>query len=613
MTNQMVSRFRVKKLSPKHPLPIYKESQLPDLSDAVNIQRAVPQIETGVEKEEEEEHDLQAAISAAQAAVTTGASVEKYIPTPDASRLIESDKFHALYKKKFKEPSTLIRFSSTVEDSIGCPYFMDEEDEEFLKDYNKQYPGEILSEDLFEKIIWECESIANQQWPHLYLDSNHIPDYETFLDHVPNYSKIKNFPNLPVIYAHWRKRRQAREGKWIMPQLVFEDTLKSEIDPYVCFRRRETKPVRKTRRTDQQSLERLRKLRSEMEMARNLLEMVLRREKIRKESLILEHTVFEKRRSLQEYQRILGIKEDDDLLLSLSKKKRKSSSMETPSGATIKIPLHKLRRDGYLFKAEKSPTQLAIESELARRKELDVPYEDVTECPFQPFPLSTPEQFYQSLSNTTKPHGIKYRKRVGRCGRIFIDRVGYKPMSPPAEERHQGSGGGKTRPPTIDPRYLFDSDVSDEETTMVEEMDNMYLKHRVQLFSETELRHLLTIPFLTPLNMMNIHQARHAAAAISGPPSPQQQRPTQSSVIARAPSQQQAANVVSVTGQGPMPIRRQNSRTKMTPQQAAVAMANGMLAANMAAVVNGASGTNKAAMQMAMVAAQQQQLGHGNY
>jgi hypothetical protein len=55
MTNQMVSRFRVKKLSPKHPLPVYKEYQLPDLTDAANIQRAVPQIETGVEKEEEEE------------------------------------------------------------------------------------------------------------------------------------------------------------------------------------------------------------------------------------------------------------------------------------------------------------------------------------------------------------------------------------------------------------------------------------------------------------------------------------------------------------------------------------------------------------------------------
>jgi hypothetical protein len=55
MPVQMVSRFRVKKLSPKHPLPIFKESQLPDIVDPANVQRSVPQIETGVEKEEEEE------------------------------------------------------------------------------------------------------------------------------------------------------------------------------------------------------------------------------------------------------------------------------------------------------------------------------------------------------------------------------------------------------------------------------------------------------------------------------------------------------------------------------------------------------------------------------
>lgn len=95
--------------------------------------------------------------------------MEKYIPTPDASCLIPNEEYSALYKKKYKEPSTLIRFSSTVEDSIGCSYYMDEQDETFLQGYNKQYPGEILSEDSFELIMWECESIANQYWPHLNL------------------------------------------------------------------------------------------------------------------------------------------------------------------------------------------------------------------------------------------------------------------------------------------------------------------------------------------------------------------------------------------------------------------------------------------------------------
>lgn len=411
------------------------------------------------------------------------------------------------------------------------------------------------------------------------------------MEHLPEYSKIKSFSNLAVIYKYWRARRIERGGKPIIPQLKFEEALKNETDPYVCFRRRETKPIRKTRRTDQQSLERLRKLRTEMEMARNLLEMVLRREKIRKEGLILEHTVFEKKRTLYDYQRKLGIKEDDDLL-PLSKKKRKIS-LEGSSGATIKIPLHKLNR------IHKSPAQLAIEAEIARKRELDLPYEDVTACPYQPFPISTPQQFFQSFTNTngkTKPNhtGPRFRKRMGRNGRIFIDRIGYEPTN----ESH----GGKTLPGAynVTTQYYgthhFDSDMSeDEECKDIDEMDSLYLKHRVQLLSETELRNLVTVPFLTPMNMIN-NQVRRAApsslSAVTPTPPP-----------IRIPSQQQPPS----PGISTTPIKRQNSRTKMTPQEAAVAMANGMIAANLSAVVNGSANPNKAAMQMAMAAAQQQQ------
>jgi hypothetical protein len=47
--------------------------------------------------------------------------------------------------------------------------------------------------------------------------------------------------------------------------------------------------------------------------------------------------------------------------------------------ATIKIPLHRLKRDGQENRHEKSPMQLAIEADLARKKEQDAPYEDITE------------------------------------------------------------------------------------------------------------------------------------------------------------------------------------------------------------------------------------------
>ncbi|KAI9487265.1 MAG: enhancer of polycomb-like-domain-containing protein [Benjaminiella poitrasii] len=596
MTIQMVSRFRVKKLSPKHPLPIYKESQLPELIDPASIQRSVPQIETGVEKEEEEEHDLQAAISAHQAAVTTGAKIETYIPTPDASSTIDRKQYELFYKKKFKEPSTLIRFSSTVEDTSGCPYVMDDLDETFLNKYNTDHT--TLSEDDFEKIMYQFESITKEKLPHLHLDISHIPDFKNFMKLVPESSFLHSRAAvlLEPIFNHWRKRKQERSGESIIPELKYEDLVKNEIDPYVCFRRRETKPVRKTRRSDQQSLERLRKLRSEMEMARNLLEMVLRREKIRKESMVLEHTVFDKRCKLREYQKILGIKEDDDLLFQ-TKKKRKAS---IGSGATIKIPLHRLKRDA--VHVEKSPAQLAIEADLAKKKKLDAPYEDVTECSYQPFPIPLPTQFFQPLSN-----GIRYRKRIGRGGRIFIDRTGYKRPS---------TTFGKTKPGAnnqpID-KYMFDSDSNNEESDVeIDEMDDSYLKHRTQLLSEMELRSLVTVPFLTPMNMMNIQavKAKQAATVASNNSAAAAAASSQRlSIATGASSLESNANnsrVSSPNNVSAHPIKKQMSRSRMTPQQAAVAMANGMIAANMAAVVNGSSSQSRTAVQMALAAAQQQ-------
>ncbi|KAG0173931.1 Enhancer of polycomb-like protein 1 [Apophysomyces sp. BC1015] len=589
MTSQMVSRFRVKKLSNKHLLPIYKESQLPDLVDVANIQRAAPQIETGVEKEEEEEHDLQAAISAAQAAVTTGAKVESYIPTPDASCVISLDHYHGIYKKKFKEPSTLIRFSSTVEDVVGCPYVIDEEDEDFLNVHNSSKDPR-MEVDEFEAVMWQFESITNQQLPHLNLDPSQIPSYADFFTMVPSNSYLCSLSNLEPIYAYWVTRRRKRGGKCVIPTPKYEDLLKGEIDPYVCFRRRETKPVRKTRRTDQQSLERLRKLRTEMEMARNLLEMVLRREKFRKEDLVLEHTVFDRKCKLREYQRALGIKEDDDLL-PLPKKKRKSLESGS-SGTTIKIPLSRLKRDGTDLHQEKSPMEQAVEASLERKREKDEPFEDITESPYQPFPLSLPHQFFHPLSSSSNKK-LRYRKRIGRGGRVFMDRVHAQPEPFNTSEQELLQNMLK--------RFKFDTDASDDENNdpQINDMDDRYLKHRAQLLSEIELRNLVTIPFLAPLNMLT-----HATNMRVAQRQPNGNTTTNNTGLTVTNANRPAP----VHATSALPIKRQTSRSRLTPQQAAVAMANGMIAANMAAAVNG-TGQQRTAVQMAVAAAQQQQHG----
>jgi hypothetical protein len=110
---------------------------------------------------------LQAAISASNLSTTTGEAKALYIPTPDASRQIGN--YRDFYSRPFTEPSTLIRFSSTVEDCVGCPYNMDDEDDKWLKEFNEKRGSDKLDEDHYELIMWQFEKITNERVPYLQL------------------------------------------------------------------------------------------------------------------------------------------------------------------------------------------------------------------------------------------------------------------------------------------------------------------------------------------------------------------------------------------------------------------------------------------------------------
>ncbi|KAF9938634.1 Enhancer of polycomb-like protein 1 [Modicella reniformis] len=419
------ARFRNRKINNKQLLRVYRAVEIPDLDESVSLQRSIPQTETGVDKEEESEHHLQAAISASNLSTSTGEEKSLYIPTPDASRKIEN--YHDYYSRLFTEPSTLIRFSSTVEDCIGCPYNMDDEDENWLKELNEKRAAgeEKLDDDHFELIMWQFEKITNERVPYLQLDTTQIPPFEdlksTFTG--PQLLALKNIAS--SVYPWWQDRRTNRTGKVITPQLKYEEVLRNEADPYVCFRRRESKPIRKTRRTDQQSIEKLRKLRMEMESARSLLEMVSRREKVRKESLVLEHMIFDQRCKVREYRRNLGIKDDDEDLQHQKKKIRKIGE----TSATIRIPLNFKDRESLLSSQDdtrKDRSGLAsIESELAKRREDDVGWEDLTDQ----FPVPYAQQCFKIVPQQRNGKYISFRKRVGRGGRIHIDRQFARPKN----------------------------------------------------------------------------------------------------------------------------------------------------------------------------------------
>ncbi|KAG9324465.1 hypothetical protein KVV02_006609 [Mortierella alpina] len=477
------ARFRNRKINNKQLLRVYRAVDIPDLDESVSLQRSIPQTETGVDKEEETEHHLQAAISASNLSTSTGEAKALYIPTPDASRTIEN--YREFYSRPFTEPSTLIRFSSTVEDCIGCPYNLDEEDETWLKEFNeKRSADNKLDEDNFELIMWQFEKITNERVPYLQLDSGQIPPLDdlktTFV--APQLLAVKNFAT--EVYPWWHERRTKRSGKVITPQLKFEEVVRNEADPYLCFRRRESKPVRKTRRTDQQSIEKLRKLRMEMESARSLLEMVSRREKVRRESLVLEHTIFDKRCTVRELKRNLGIKDEDDDLRDQKKKIRKIGE----TSATIRIPLNFKDRDSNGSQDDRKDRMglSSIESELAKRREEDVGWEDLTDNPYQHFPVPYSQQCFKLLPPQRNAKYVSIRKRMGRGGRIHIDRQ----LSPAMASYQRELFGQYDNINTFD-KFRFDDDSYDQDDIVDDLRDGM-IRYRCTLLSETDLRSLST-------------------------------------------------------------------------------------------------------------------------
>ena len=206
-----------------------------------------------------------------------------------------------------------------MEDCAGVPYCMDDEDELALKLINGKLPSgqEPCSEDQFEEVMNFFEESAQTRQPFAAVDSPPVLPLEELQeqidDGVPAF--VRNLSRF--VYEHWRTRRTDTGNRSLAPRLKFETGQETDdSDPYVCFRRRELRQIRKTRNRDAQSADKLRKLRMELETARAMLLMVKRREQFRKESLEIDRLVFEQRLALRETKRKLGVKGDEDLLIN---------------------------------------------------------------------------------------------------------------------------------------------------------------------------------------------------------------------------------------------------------------------------------------------------------
>ena len=365
-------RFRQRRISVKQTLQVLRQKDMPNL-DREEQQRELQHVETGVEKGEEEERDLQAVMHAADARFRSGKKNVKdvSIPTPDASKTWTDES--ALYSLKYQFPKDYLKYSATVEDTCGCPYNMDEDDSDFLLKFNadlKQRKTEACSEPEFEIVMYNFERIVEQKQPFLRMDPKQIlgyddikqlalipdendrsriyqelgkqlgiPMFETLLDNVstegstdgdivPELRPLRVLLELygAKIYEHWKFRRLARKGLPITPGLRFEDPTqpqKDDDDPYVCFRRREYRHARKTRRADMQGVMKLRLLDRDFRALQQVLQMVTMRENKRRDELETSWAVFKKRCVIKDVKRSLGIVGEDQELIDHRRREKR--------------------------------------------------------------------------------------------------------------------------------------------------------------------------------------------------------------------------------------------------------------------------------------------------
>ncbi|XP_062297464.1 enhancer of polycomb homolog 1-like isoform X2 [Scomber scombrus] len=273
--------FRARALDASKPLPVFRCEDLPDLHEYASINRAVPQMPTGMEKEEESEHHLQRAISAQQ--VYGEKRDNMVIPVPEAECNITH--YESLYPGEFKMPKQLIHIQPFSLDTEQPDYDLDSGDETFVNKLKKKMEITALQ---FEEMIDRLEKGSGQQLVSLQEAKLLLKEDDELIKEV---------------FDYWSRKRKTCKGGSLIPNVKQEKRDGSSTsDPYVAFRRRTEKmQTRKNRKNDEASYEKMLKLRRDLSRAVTILEMIKRREKSKRELLHLTLEIVEKRNAMPDF------------------------------------------------------------------------------------------------------------------------------------------------------------------------------------------------------------------------------------------------------------------------------------------------------------------------
>lgn len=510
---------RQRKLNKSTLQPVLREDEI----ESTEFDSLQSQYETGVEKGEENEYHLQVALKGA------GKENEEIpAPTPERTKDIDYD---ALYARKFIPPHTYLRVSYTVEESIPCHYDMVSEDDTWLQEYNqKKSASKKCSEDDFERIMEIFEDTAKNTTPFAAVDNTLVPVETMSAQIKPRLPKLLDIAT--DVYEHWKARREASGNNSLQPSLKFETHQENDdADPYVCFRRREIRQTRKTRQRDVQSTDKLKSLRNQLEEGRELATRVFQREMQKRDFVKLERTIFEERYIVKIAKRKLGIKTDDEDLINQKPPKRKISELyqRGQQGVPARLPG---RPDGRpldselqllsdLLAQKENLLQREIEEKTQQHRKWNQGHVDLTREPLSPVNgqgpetgfrpataqyqyLMTPpssvtsETFDQPSPAQDKPETLSfryssppeeehrgqpaYRRRIGRGGRLWIDRRGM-------------SSAVKDVGDNILDRWKYDQDDDDEQPVYeVDPYDTKALRFRASIPLPASILHQYSRP-----------------------------------------------------------------------------------------------------------------------
>eukprot|EP00730_Choanoeca_flexa_P005011 TRINITY_DN11865_c1_g10_i1.p1 TRINITY_DN11865_c1_g10~~TRINITY_DN11865_c1_g10_i1.p1 ORF type:complete len:627 (+),score=164.54 TRINITY_DN11865_c1_g10_i1:266-2146(+) len=272
----MSSRFRRKNLDAAKPLEVYRARDRPEILEELDaINREVPEMPTGMEKEEEEEVHVKQIIDE-QARKGTLAGSTASIPIPEIVKGV--DTYKELFPPDYRPPKSYILAKSLIVFAEEEPpaYDLDTEDEAFLDNYNKRANPKLQPIEM-EALLEAVE----KHWPI---------SLERLLEAEPDH----NIQQLKMAFNYYSGRLKKEKAERITPRLKADlgDTV-SANDPYVAFRRRKEKMrTRQTRSNQEASFVNMLKLQRDLQKAKALFVLVRDREKTKAELLQSELDVF---------------------------------------------------------------------------------------------------------------------------------------------------------------------------------------------------------------------------------------------------------------------------------------------------------------------------------